>query len=70
MPRPPGDMLTDTQWLVKVHTLKRTSSGTTRASGMSYSYVEQLKGMSRLVRASEKVVHWRRESQTTSVFLP
>ena len=63
-------MLTDTQWLVKVHTLKRTSSGTTRASGTSYSDVEQLKGMSRLVRASEKVVHWRRESQTTSVFLP
>ena len=70
MPRPLDGTVTNTQQPVKVYTLKRTSSGTTRASGMSYSYVEQLKGMSRLVRASEKVVHWRRESQTTSVFLP
>ena len=45
----------------------RTSSRTTRAPGMSFSSVEQLKVMSLLVRAWQNVVHWGREWQTTSV---
>ena len=47
----------------------RTSSGTTRVPDISSSYVEQLKGMSLLVRAWQNVVHWRTEWQTTSSFL-
>ena len=56
------------QWRFTCST--RTSSGTTRALGMSSCYAEQLKGMSLLVKAWQNVVHWRREWQTTSVFLP
>ena len=37
---------------------------------MSSSYIERLKGMSQLDRAWQNVVHWRRQWQTTSVFLP
>ena len=48
----------------------RTSSGTTRAPGMSPSYMEWPKGMSLLVKARQNMVHQRREWQTTSVFLP
>ena len=48
----------------------RTNGGRTRAPGMSPGHVEQLKGMSLLLRAWQNVVHWRREWQTTSVFLP
>ena len=70
LPRPPGNMLTNIQWQVKVHTFKRTSSGTTMPLGVSSSYVKQLKGMALLVRAWQNVIHWRREWQTTSVFLP
>ena len=39
----------------------RTICGTTRAPGMSSSYVEQLKGMALLVWAWKKMVHWRRK---------
>ena len=49
---------------------RRTSSGTTRALGMQSSHIEYQKDMSLLVRAWQNVVHWRREWQTTSVFLP
>ena len=38
--------------------------------GMSSIYVEQLKGMSLLVRAWQNVVHWIRKWQTISEFLP
>ena len=48
----------------------RTSSGTARAPGMSSGYIEWLKVMSLIVRVWQNVVHWRREWQTTSVFLP
>ena len=48
----------------------RTSSETTRVPGMSFSYMRWLKGMSLLVRAGQNMVQWRREWQTTSVFLP
>ena len=37
---------------------------------MSASYTEWLKVMSLLVRAWQNVVHWRREWQTSSAFLP
>ena len=48
----------------------RTSSGATRAPGISSGYVEWPKGMSLLVRAWQNMAHWRKEWQTTSVFLP
>ena len=40
LPRPPGSMLTNTQQPMKVYTLRRTSSGTTRTPG----YVEEMGG--------------------------
>ena len=49
--RAPGGTLTNTQWLVKIYKLKRTSSGTSRALGMSSGFMEQLQGLSLLVRA-------------------
>ena len=50
MPRALSSTLTNTQWLEKVYTIMRTSSGTTSVSGMSYGYVQQLMGMSLLAR--------------------
>ena len=50
--------------------LMKTSSETTKTPYMSPSYVEQLRGMSLLDSAWQNVVHWRREWQNTSVFLP
>ena len=45
LPRPLGSPLTNIQWPVKVNTLKRTRSGTTRVLDMSSGSVE-MKGMS------------------------
>ena len=59
---------TSNSWWRFTHST-RTSSGTIRVPDISSSYVEQLKGMSLLVRAWQNVVHWRMESQTTSRFL-
>ena len=58
----------DSQWRFKCST--KIISGTARAPGTSSSSIEQLKGMSLLVKAWQNVVHWRREWQTTTVFLP
>ena len=70
LPQPPATCWStpNSQWRF-IHSVM-TSSGTTRAPGMPSRYTEQLKVMSRLVRAWQNVVHWRREWQTTSVFLP
>ena len=66
----PSHKLTDTRKPVKVYMLNKDQHGTTRALGMLSSYAEQLKGMSLLVRAWQNVVNWKREWQTTSIFLP
>ena len=55
--------------LVKVYTLKRATSGTARVPGMSSGYMEQLKGISLLVRAWQNVVHWRRQWKTSILAL-
>ena len=55
--------------LTRVYILKRTASETTRVLGMSSGYVEQLKGMSLLVRAWENMVHWRRQWKTSILAL-
>ena len=70
LPRPPGDTLANTQWLVKIYKLKRTSSGTFRALGVSSGFMQQLQGLSLLVRAWQNMAHWRREWQAISIFLP
>ena len=81
LPRPPSQPLQQglcfklwlhverlhSQWMFKCS--MGTSIGTARVPGMSSSYTEQLKGMSLLVRAWQNI-HWRKEWQTTSVFLP
>ena len=55
--------------LVKVYTLKRATSGTARVPGVSSGYMEQLKGISLLVRAWQNVVHWRRQWKTSILAL-
>ena len=68
LPQPPAYCWStpNSQWRF-IHSVM-TSSGTTRAPGMSSRYTEQLKIMSRLVRAWQNVVYRRREWETTSVF--
>ena len=50
LPRALSSTLTNTQWLEKIYTLTRPSSGTTSVSGMFYGYVQQLMGTSLLAR--------------------
>ena len=49
---------------------RRTNGGRSGVPGMLPGHVEQLKGVSLLLRAWQNMLHWSREWQTTSVFLP
>ena len=70
LPQPLGSTVINIQQLVKVYTLNKDQQW----DNQNARHVIQLcgaaeKDMSLLVRAWQNVVHWRREWQTTSIFL-
>ena len=75
--QPRRGTLTDTHWWVKVYMPKgqrrtriwTSSFGQPGCRACLSSYKQCLKDMSLVVRAWQNMVHWRREWQTTSVFL-
>ena len=67
---PLGGTSTNIQWPVKAYTFNENQQWDSQGASHAIYYMELLKCMSLLVKAWERMVHWRKEWQTTWVFLP